>query len=245
MRRIHLFELEDLDWLPRAIRDGGTDLLDLGFDRMGFYDGVAPKLIALLDATRATRIVDLCSGGGGGTDRNPNEAAIARIAALGDPATRYRPESVDAMTGGGAIEGVRTMSGALHHFRPEAVRALIAGVLAQRSPLAFFDVAASPAIRKLPMVLAPLAMSLNMLMLFVGSLLLVPLVRPLRFSRLFFTYVVPAIPALVAWDGTVSALRAYTPEELLELAGSVPGGDAYTWDAGTVGKALYLIGTPQ
>ena len=263
MRRIHLFELEDLDWVPRPVRDGGTDLLDLGFDRIGFYDGVAPKLLALLEATRATRVVDLCSGGGGGTlqmrkalraagsevesvlsDRHPSEAGIARLAQLGDPRTRYRSESVDAMAGGGELEGVRTMSGALHHFPPDAVRALLGGICARREPLAFFDVAASPAIRRAPLGLAPIGMIVNMLMLFVGSLFLVPLVRPFRLSRLILTYVLPLIPALVAWDGTVSALRAYTPGELLELARSVPGGDRYAWDAGTSGSALYLTGRP-
>lgn len=264
MRRIHLFELEDFDWVPRPIRDGGTDLLDLGFDRVGFYDGVAPKLVALVQATGASRLVDLCSGGGGGTlqmrrlvraagvdvdlvlsDRNPNAAGIARVEALADARTTYRAEPVDAMTGGGDLAGVRTMSGALHHFPPDAVRAIIAGIVARREPLAFFDVAASPAIRRAPLVLAPIAMLVNMLMLFVGSLFLVPLVRPFRLSRLLLTYVVPLIPVLVAWDGTVSALRAYTPDEVLDLARSVPGGDQYTWDAGVVGSALYLTGTPQ
>ncbi len=263
MRRIHLFELEDFDWVPRLIRDGGTDLLDLGFDRLGFYDGVAPKLVELLRSSRATRVVDLGSGGGGGTlqmrrrvraagitsefvfsDRHPNRDGIARVEALGDPLTRYRSESVDAMTGGGELEGVRTMSGALHHFRPEAVRGLIAGIVARRAPLAFFDVAASPHIRRLPIVLAPLVMSVNFLALFLGSLVLVPFVRPFRFSRLLLTYVLPAIPALVAWDGTVSALRAYTPDELLELARSVPGADGYEWEAGVEGSALYLTGMP-
>jgi hypothetical protein len=263
MRRIHLFELEDFDWVPRPIRDGGTDLLDLGFDRLGFYDGVAPKLVSLLERTGASRIVDLCSGGGGGTlqmrerirtkapdvemvlsDKNPNEAGMARVAALNDPKTRYRAESVDAMQGGGDAEGVRTMSGALHHFPPDAVRALITGVVARRAPLAFFDVAASPAVRKLPVVLAPLMMSVNMLMLFIGSLFLVPLVRPFRLSRVVLTYLLPAIPTLVAWDGTVSALRAYTPEELLEIARSVPGADGYVWESAVAGSALYLTGTP-
>jgi hypothetical protein len=264
MQRLHLFELEDLDWVPRAVRDGGTDLLDLGFDRLSFYGGVAPALSALLERTRATRVVDLCSGGGGGTlqmwrklraggdtrelvlsDRHPNEAGIARVERLGDPKTRYRRESVDAMDGGGELDGVRTMSGALHHFRPDAVRALLAGIVAKRQPLAFFDVAASPKIRKLPPVLAPIAMSLNMLLLFVGSLFLVPLVRPFRLSRLLLTYVIPAIPLLVAWDGTVSALRAYTPEELLEIARSVPGADRYTWDSRMEGSALYLTAIPS
>lgn len=263
MRRLHLFELEDLDWVPRAVRDGGTDLLDLGFGKLGFYDGVAPKLLSLLEATGASRVVDLCSGGGGGTlamrtraraagldvdfalsDRNPSEAGRARVAALGDARTTYRTEPVDAMSGGGELEGVRTMSGALHHFRPDAVRALIAGVVARGEPLAFFDVAASRAIRRTPLVLAPLAMLPNMLLLFFGSLLLVPLVRPFHASRLALTYLLPLIPALVAWDGTVSALRAYTPDELLELARSARGSERYEWEAGTAGSALYLTGIP-
>lgn len=81
--------------------------------------------------------------------------------------------------------------------------------------------------------------------MFVVALALTPLVRPFRLSRLFWTYVLPAIPLLFAWDGTVSALRAYTPEELLELARSVPGGNAYTWQAERTGKSLYLTGHPR
>jgi hypothetical protein len=264
MQRVHLFELEDYDWVPRPIRDGGTDLLDLGFERIGFYDGVIPELSGLLARTNEKALIDLCSGGGGGTlalynrlgaaradvtlslsDRHPNEAGQARVAALGNPAVRYRSESVDAMQGGGDVKGLRTMSGALHHFRPEQVRALIGGVVAHRAPLAFFDVAASPQIRKLPVVLAPLAMLVNMIALSLGSLFLVPLVRPFRFSRVVLTYLVPLIPLLVAWDGTVSALRAYSPEEVLSYARSVPGGDGYTWEAGVRGSALFLFGTPN
>ena len=145
MRRVQWFEFEDLDAVPAAVRNGGTDLLDLGFDRLGFYDGVA----------------------------------------------------------------------------------------------------ASPAVRKLPLPLAPLAMCANMAGLFVATLIATPFVRPIRLSRFALTYALPAIPALVAWDGTVSALRAYAPDELLALAHSAPGAEGYDWDAGTSGSALYLIGTPR
>lgn len=264
MRRLQLVELEDLSWLPASVRNGATDLLDYAFDRLGFYDGVADALPAALAASGATRIVDLGSGGGGGTmslrrrlreagsdvevvftDRYPNEAAIARVRALGDPRTRYLAEPVDALTGGGPLDGVRTMSGALHHFSPFAVRALIANIVARRQPLAFFDVAASPAVRKAPLVLAPVLMAVNFAMLFALSLLLVPLVRPFRLSRLLLSYVPPLIPFVVAWDGTVSALRAYTPEELLRIARTVPGGGRYEWRAERAGRALYLTGVPK
>ena len=73
---------------------------------------------------------------------------------------------------------------------------------------------------------------------------IVPVVRPFRVSRLLFSYLPPLIPFVVAWDGTVSALRAYTPEELLAIARTVPGGSRYEWRAERTGRALYLTGIP-
>lgn len=264
MQRLHLFELEDYGWLPAPIRDGGTDFLDFAFDRLGFYEGVAAKLVELLRRTGARRVIDLASGGGGGTlqirrhvraaglptefvfsDGFPNEAGRARVIALADPASSYLREPLDAMSGGGSQPGVRTMSGALHHFTPDAVGKIIAGIVQERAPLAFFDVASSPAVRRLPLVLAPLMMSVNMLMLFAATLAVVPFLRPFRISRMLLTYLLPLIPTLVAWDGTISALRAYSPDELLAIARGVPGADGYRWDAGVAGKALYLTGEPR
>jgi hypothetical protein len=264
VRRFNLFELEDQPWLPAAIRNGLTDVLDFTFDRLNFYGGVAERLPAALEASGAARIVDLGSGGGGGTlsmrkrlrdaghavpivftDRFPNEAAIARVQALGDPSTTYLADPVDALTGGGTLEGLRTMSGALHHFSPFAVRAIVANIVAKRQPLAFFDVVASPMIRRAPVVAAPILMAANMALLFVTALVLMPWVRPFRLSRLLLTYVPPVIPLVVAWDGTVSALRAYTTEELLAIARTVPGGQSYEWTATSDGRALALTGWPR
>jgi hypothetical protein len=265
MRRVHLFELEDFPWLPSAIRDGGTDLLDFGFARMGFYRGVVPKLASFLDETRTTQVLDVCSGGGGGalyaldmlrsegrdgvrfllTDRFPSSAAKMRVLGRGDGNIEYHADPVDALAVPGELNGVRTMWGALHHFEPPAIEALLASIVRTNMPLAFFDVAASPGLRKMPIVLAPLAMALNMSMLFFASLALVPFVRPFRASRLALTYLVPLIPILFAWDGTVSALRAYAPEDLLAIARAVEGGDTYEWEAGVAGSALYLTGRPR
>ncbi len=262
MRRVQLFEFEDLRWVPAAIRDGGTDLLDYGFSRVGFYRALAPKLIELLDEAAASRVTDLGSGGGGGalalraallragradiewvlTDRHPNAAAIERVRGLNDPKVRYRPDAVDALDAGADLVGVRTMFGALHHFRPQEVRRLLQRAVDQGVAVALFDVAASPALRKVPLALAPLVMAPNMAALTLATLLAVPFIRPWKASRWFFTYAAPLIPLLVAWDGTVSAMRAYTPDELLAIAGEVDGAARYRWDAGVVGSALYLRG---
>jgi len=269
MKRWHLFELEDQPWVPRAIRDGGTDVLDAMFTRLGMYRPVADRLRALLEATGERQLVDLGSGGGGGalamqgylrgdgapgaqlvlTDRFPNASAAARVAGRGDAEVRYHRAPVDAFAVPAELRGVRTMYSALHHFQPDDVRRLIASAVADRTPLAFFDVAASPGLRRLPGVLVPVAMIPNLVILFVLTLALVPLVRPVRASRLLFTYVLPFIPLLYAWDGTVSALRAYRPDELAALVRDIPGADAYVWDIGSAGtgvrSVVFVTGRPR
>jgi hypothetical protein len=264
MQRLHLVELEDLPWVPKPIRDGGTDVLDFAFARVGFYRPLLDELIELIDATGGDTIIDVCSGGGGGalsmhallrergrdipltlTERYPNAAAIARVKAIGDVNLTYHERSVDAFAVPVELRGIRTMFGALHHFRPDDVQRFIAAAVADGTPIALFDVAASPVIRKLPVVLLPLLAVPNLLMMGLITMIVIPFVRPFRWSRLLLTYVLPAIPALFAWDGTVSALRAYSPDELLVLARAVPGGDSYDWSARKSGTALCLIGRPK
>jgi len=267
MKRWHLVELEDLPWVPRVIRDGATDVLDWMMARVRLYRPVVDRLRGALDAAGSREVVDLCSGGAGGaiamlgylrergdtdttillTDRYPNQAAAARVAS--DPRVTYHPAPVDALAVPAELRGVRTMYSALHHFRPAEVQRLVGAAIADGAPLAFFDLAAAPALRRLPGVLVPLVMLVNFVMLLVLTPLMVPFVRPFRWSRLLFTYVIPLIPILYAWDGTVSAVRAYTPEELAALAREVPGADAYVWESGRAGSGLtsvlYLTGRPS
>jgi hypothetical protein len=159
---------------------------------------------------------------------------------------RWHPEPVDAFLVPPKLPpGIRTMYGALHHFRPEAVQRLLQAAVDDGVPLAFFDVAAPPALRKLPGALVWLLAVPNMVGLFAACMLLVPFVRPFSLSRLLLTYPLPAIPSLFAWDGMVSGLRAYTPEELLALAHAVRGSEGYVWQAKRGGMGLCLVGYPR
>jgi hypothetical protein len=67
MKRIQFIELEDLNWMPNAIRNGGTDVLDFFFAKMDYYNDISPILSKTLAAVRSPRVVDPCSGAGGGT----------------------------------------------------------------------------------------------------------------------------------------------------------------------------------
>ncbi len=76
-------------------------------------------------------------------------------------------------------------------------------------------------------------------------------IRPFRWSRLIFTYVLPAIPLLVLVDSIVSMLRIYSPRELREMVGGVAGHEPFEWDIGTQpvrGSPIgltYLVGVPR
>lgn len=64
MRAPRLFELEDQAWLPRPIRDAGTDYIRIMWE-LGAYQPIVRRLKEALVATESQTIVDLCSGGGG------------------------------------------------------------------------------------------------------------------------------------------------------------------------------------
>jgi hypothetical protein len=68
---------------------------------------------------------------------------------------------------------------------------------------------------------------------------------------LLFTYIVPLIPLMVLFDGTVSFLRLSLEDDLLELVAGVPGHGTFTWDIGSTSvrgfphTLTHLIGVPK
>ena len=80
-------------------------------------------------------------------------------------------------------------------------------------------------------------------------LLFTPLIRPFRWTRLLWTYVLPVLPLVVLIDGMMSALRTYTADELRDIVASLEA-DEYAWEVGRLkGKApipvIYLTGCPR
>jgi hypothetical protein len=58
-----------------------------------------------------------------------------------------------------------------------------------------------------------------------------PWIRPFRWSRLFWTYLIPVVPFVFLFDGIVSCLRTYRPEELREMVGELTAA-GYQWQIG-------------
>lgn len=258
MARRHLFEWEDQPWLPGALRDGATDYVRFMTEVGDAYGAASPILADAMRRSRATRIIDLCSRGGGPwrrltrglerhgvvgelllTDRLPNVQAAARLESPPRWHVRYHPASVDARQVPAELSGLRTMVSAFHHFAPDDARQVLADAVAARLPIAVFEATR----RDAPGILATLPTPLIVL-------LAMPFVRPFRWSSLALTYLLPLLPLLLLWDGLVSCMRTYSVPELRALVGEVPEADSFTWDIGEVkGKGplplTYLVGVPR
>jgi len=258
MRRRQLVEIEDLAWCPRVVRDGGTDWLGFMANATKAFSPAAPKIRAAMQATGTTHVLDLCSGGGGPwltlepelaksgpvtvhlSDRYPNLDGLDALRRRSGGRLVVHTESVDVTRVPESLEGVRTLFNAFHHFPPPVARAIVADAVVQRRAIAIFEGVNSR-------VMGLLAMPLQMPAMF----LLTPWVRPFRWSRLVFTYVLPLIPFIVLFDGSVSMLRFYLEDELRNLVASIPGHDTFLWDIGSIPVphtpvgVTHLVGIPK
>lgn len=256
MPRIHLMEIGDQPWCPGWLRDTTTDLLELILRRGNYYAPAVPRLIAALQATGATEVIDLCSGGGGPwpgllpqfgqdaprrvllTDKFPNPAALARLAAA-DGRIVPEPRSIDVTAVPDDLRGFRTLFTSFHHFRPAQAQAILADATRSGTGIGVFEFTHRGFIAITTMIFTPVA-----------ALLLVPFVRPFRWSSLLFTYLLPVIPLGAMSDGIVSCLRTYSPRELTELVKPLQS-DEYVWEIGQERTwrspipITYLIGYPR
>lgn len=260
MKRMQLFEFEDFPWFPHFLRQYLTNYL-VSFHRfIGTADLLRPLLERALRDTGTTTIVDLCSGGGGPmpgtcramltdgrltsltlTDKYPNLDAARSINRENGP-IRYREQSVDAGDVPAELTGLRTMVGSFHHMPEPVARRILEGAFIARRPFCLYELSDNSA----PKALWWAALPVNVLVV----LFAMPFVRPVSLGQLFWTYVFPVLPPLIAWDGTTSNARTYTPDDLRELTKDLVAPD-YTWEIGLTrkkgypGNASYLLGLPR
>ncbi len=257
MRRVQLFEFTDHAWFPQVLRSSALAFLETMYRLSREASRLfATKILEVMQETNSFEITDLASGATGPilhitqelrhlrgeatsvtmTDKYPAQSGMEKVAALNDPMIRYLSQSIDATSVPEALSGIRTIFGAFHHFAPDVARAVLRDAFEQRRSIAIFEVAA----RRLPLLLASLCLPLIVV-------LITPRIRPLRSSQWLLTYVIPILPFVIAWDGFVSVLRTYTPDELREMTTDLHAVD-YRWEIGELAvrgvpvKVPYLIG---
>jgi hypothetical protein len=253
MRRIQFIEIHEQPWFPGSIRDQITDTLQFGFNFLKVYSSVVTRLQAALDSTQSESperraIVDLCSGGGGPwfhlarqlhsrtkgdqtgfqiwlTDKYPNSSAHQNANPHCENRITFYPKSVDATKVPQELRGFRTMFTSFHHFSPEDARKVLQNAVDAGEGIGVFEITGrSPA-------------AIVRVFVWVGFLFLgTPWVRPFRWTRLLWTYLVPIIPAVLIFDGIVSCLRTYRQNELQEIVKRMT---TYRWEIAEDGGGVW------
>jgi len=255
MKRRHLFEFHELPGCPGLLRQLVTGFLEALARVFRPYSPKTDLLVLAMRSTGAERFVDLCSGSGGPwshlaheieqkmgqpvsvvlTDLFPGPQAASRT----ESAARltYLDEPVDAQRVPEQLRGVRTLFNGLHHFRPEDARAILQDAVTKGQPIAVFELLQRNWFTLFQALFLP-----------VSVLVFTPLVRPLAWWRLLMTYLIPVAPLLLLWDGVVSVLRCYRPEELRAMADDISG-VPYRWEAGSYwhrsAPVTYIVGYPE
>lgn len=256
MRRFHLFEFNDLRWLPRFMTAWMTRIMRLGHMQLNNGNIWAPKFIELLDKSDTLNIVDLCSGGGGPildvvrilednydkklkvtlTDILPNLQSAADIN-QDDTNITYITESIDATNVPKELTGVRTVFSGYHHLKEEIAFSFLKNAFESNQCIFIAETTQRSWI-------ATYTFGIKIKYFF-------PMTRYIEPTRaqMFFTFIIPILPIMAAWDNIVSCIRTYTIEELQEFTDRLSS-DNYRWEIGELESPkfnhpfTYLMGYP-
>ncbi|MEZ4969392.1 MAG: hypothetical protein R2814_06995 [Flavobacteriaceae bacterium] len=266
MKRIQLFEFEDLRWFPSWLRACLTKLIVVLQKMMG-VPRVLSKLIAnVLAANRIGHIVDLGSGSGGVmpevlrtikrdyglqevdltmSDQYPDTKVIEFFNSVGEKGIRYSEKPLDATNLHNAPVGLKTMINCFHHMPPQKARSILKSAERNNQPLLIYEMAEN----NIPLWIWWLFLPLSLLILVIMVFFMTPFVKPLTWQQLIFTYIVPIIPICYAWDGQASLPRMYTLKDMDILLEGL-GSNMYHWEKGHVKKSnnkklgTFVLGVP-
>ncbi|HZD50767.1 MAG TPA: hypothetical protein VE178_18625 [Silvibacterium sp.] len=255
MRRRDIPEINDHPALPEYLRNLVTDALQSVWDFGNSYNSILGPLLDAMECAGTREVLDLCSGGGGPwrrlareslvekapaiavrlTDKYPNRGAFGRAEAESSLLC-FESSPVDATGIPEHLQGFRTIFSSFHHFGPETAGKILRDAMDKRRGVGIFELATRSAKTMLTLCLIPPL-----------TWILTPVKLPFRWSRLFWTYVIPMVPFVLFYDGIASCLRAYSHKELEEMIRPLRRAD-YKWEIGEERSGFlpvtYLLGYP-
>ena len=201
-------ELEDYAWFPAILRKYQMEMIGQTVSYFGFYHTIANRIKADLTTYGVKSITDLCSGSGQPgiyvhrklqmpevetllTDKYPQQIK-SHIGVV------YSPNSLDINDLNPDAATFYTMYNAFHHLNDNEQKTLIQKVLTTKSQLMIVEIV-QPGLLNIFMV--TLASTL-------GVWFLCPMIRPLEWKRLIFTYILPLNVLTVLIDGYISVFKS-------------------------------------
>ena len=257
--RVELFEIHDQPWFPDFLRREVLDALQMILERTDAYRPIARRLREALNCSGAREVVDLFSGAGGPwpslaqlfqnegappvdvllTDKFPSASSGGSAENPRSNGISFLHRPVDATAIPENLQGFRTIFSSFHHFNPEQAGRFLRDSAARGQGVGVFEVASRHAFTILTILAIPLA-----------DWLFTPFRLPFRWSRVFWTYVIPIVPLVLLVDGLISCMRAYSLADLHAMTAIVNNRD-YEWHIGEELNAhlplrvTYLVGWPK
>lgn len=243
MKRVQLFEFEDLSWFPDVIRSGMTRVLGAMHRVTKLHETLANECLQVMDKSDENSILDYCSGSGGAmpevleeiqktnstitlelSDKYPNKESIKRFSKR-DGIT-YHDESIDASKIERKRPGLKTIVNAFHHMPADSARNILRTAQAQGDTILIYEMAEN----KIPLLLWWLFLPIGLCIVFLMALILTPFAKGVTLSQIFFTYIIPIIPMCYAWDGQASMPRIYSPADIDKLLEEIGSKEGYEWE---------------
>lgn len=260
MTRRRFKEMHDYDWFPGVWRRGMTDFLSCFATWFFQYEPVFPLIAGMMRKSGLYKLHDYCSGGSGYllsllrylrengvtvagvelSDKYPNLDAFERITGRSGGAVSYTAAPVDALNPPCSGPELRLMFSAMHHFSPDELESVINRARLDNCAIGLFDYCGWNPFRAIP----------QLILLIPHIFILMPFAGPFSWGKMFWTYIIPAIPLALLTDAVISRWNGYSPAELQAVIDRLPD-NTYKWEAGSLpnllctGKVVYLTGFPM
>lgn len=198
-------ELEDYSWFPESFRRHQMDFLSLLAMKFGLYLPVKPTIEKILSLQENADWTDACSGSGGpvlslaGQHRVLLTDLFPSFDELSLPENiSFHPKPADITFSLPPGTGLITLFNCFHHFDEGQQKKIIEMCRMTGRPVVVVE------------ILQPTALSMVSVIITttIGHWLLVPFMKPFRFKRLFFTYLLPLHTLSVLFDGIVSVFKS-------------------------------------
>ena len=205
MKRIQLFEFEDLRWFPDWLRVCMTNLIVILQKMIGVPELLASLIAEILEKNNLSTIVDLGSGSGGAmpevlqalhsikglehvtltlTDLYPSDEMLKRYNENTIDKISYHETSLDATNIAKAPIGLKTMVNSFHHMPPKKARAILESAQRTNQPILIYEMGEN----NIPLLIWWLLLPLSLIILIIMVLFMTPVVKPLTWQQIVFTY---------------------------------------------------------
>ncbi len=210
-------ELEDHSWFPDALRAYQTDVLGSLAKCIGLY---RPAIDFMSDKIpNGLSVVDLASGSGVPAllffqnrdveltlcDKFPDQKTVDFVNRNFN--VTYLNHSIDIVENEIPEGKIYLMFNSVHHFNFGGLIKILQKVKNSGGTAYFFEPLTPTVFTFIKVFIATLIL----------PFFLAPFIRPFRWDRLLFTYILPLGVITTFWDGLVSLVKSYSSSDLVKL----------------------------